>query len=256
MKYFFSDKTSFQSSASTSITKPFLALCFLLVFLIAQTPLIAGANDPDSAALEQLTHGDILIDAQDVGNIKFVTGKMIINEPPSKVWPIMTNPFEFKGKISPRVKSIEVITDKADMSVLKMTINYTFLFPHASYVVESHYVPNSHIEFKRVDGIFKDFRGSWHIEALDGGSKTQLTYSMYVDPGFAIPQWLVREAIKMELPRTLMALRSRIVAISDNNEAPESRSIMAATHSPTCLAPETAILALPIIAPTVQIKKD
>jgi hypothetical protein len=54
---------------------------------------------------------------------------------------------------------------------------------------------------------------------------------MYVDPGFPVPQWIIREGVKTELPRTLMALRKRVKAVCMRTEAMESQTILAATVS-------------------------
>jgi hypothetical protein len=183
---------------------------------------------------EQLEKGQVVVGLKDVGSTKYVVGKILINEPPEKVWPIMVNPFEFQGKISPRTKKVEVFTDEANLSVMKMTMDTSpvpFL-PQMSYTVESRYEQNDkggRIEFRRIAGVVKDFRGCWDMAPFDGGTKTELTYSMYIDPGFFLPQWIVREGVKGELPRTLTALRKRIDDVYEGADRPERQTIVAAT---------------------------
>ena len=65
----------------------------------------------------------------------------------------------------------------------------------------------------------------------DGGTKTELTYSMFIDPGFFLPQWIVREGVKGELPRTLSALRQRIKDVYEGEESPERKTIVAANRA-------------------------
>jgi carbon monoxide dehydrogenase subunit G len=188
----------------------------------------------ENLELQQLEKGQVVVGLKDVGNTKYVTGKILINEPPEKVWPIMVNPFEFQGKISPRTKKVEVFTDEANLSVMKMTMDTSpvpFL-PQMSYTVESRYEQSDkggRIEFRRIAGVVKDFRGCWDMAPADGGTKTELTYSMYIDPGFFVPQWIVREGVKGELPRTLSALRDRINGVYEGEERPERQTIVAAT---------------------------
>lgn len=184
----------------------------------------------DKAKLEK---GEVVVGMRDVGVTKFVTGKIIIEHSPEKVWPIMVNPFEFKGKISPRVKKVEVVTDQTNLSVLRMTMDTAPipLLPQLNYTVESRYEQSEkggRIEFKRIAGTLKDFRGYWDMSPTANGTKTELTYSMYLDPGFFLPQWIVREGVKSELPRTLQALRTRIKAVYEEQERPESHTILAA----------------------------
>ncbi len=192
---------------------------------------LAGAAVPEISFQQRLERGEVVVGLKDVGSTKFVTGSMIINEPPDRVWPIMVNPFEFLGKISPRMKEVEVVTDKANLSVLKVTLDVT-LIPHFTYIVESRYENSARIEFKRIGGVLKDFRGLWEMSPACNGARTQLTYSMYIDPGFPVPQWIIREGVKAELPRTLLALRKRVGAVCEDSAALEPHTILAAvvTH--------------------------
>jgi hypothetical protein len=188
----------------------------------------------ESEEKEKLEKGQIVVGLKDIGSTKYVTGKILINESPEKVWPIMVNPFEFQGKISPRTKKVEVFTDEANLSIMKMTMDTSPIpfLPQMSYTVESRYEQNEkggRIEFRRMAGIVKEFRGCWDMAPADGGRKTELTYSMYIDPGFFMPQWIVREAVKNELPRTLTALRKRIDGVYEGEEKPERQTIVAAT---------------------------
>jgi hypothetical protein len=218
-----------------------LALAFSLSASLAFAAPLAVAPDSTHSVVhaaehvqrEQLDKGLVVVGVKDIGKTKFVTGKILIHEPPEKVWPIMVNPFEFQGKISPRTKKVEVFTDEANLTVMKMTMDTSPLpfMPEISYTVESRYEHNEkggRIEFRRMAGVVKDFRGCWDMAPADGGTKTELTYSMYIDPGFFLPQWIVREGVKGELPRTLTALRQRIKDVYEGEERPERQTIVAA----------------------------
>jgi len=126
-----------------------------------------------------------------------------------------------------------MVTDEANLSVMKMTMDTSPLpfLPQLSYTVESRYEKTEkggHIEFRRVGGMIRDFRGYWDMASADGGTKTELTYSMYIDPGFFVPQFIVREGVKGELPRTLTALRKRINGVYEGEERLERQTIVAA----------------------------
>ncbi|CAN5333809.1 hypothetical protein BH11CYA1_BH11CYA1_13850 [soil metagenome] len=200
------------------------------------SPSEEQARVEEKNTLEKLNRGEVVVGLKGVGAQKFVTGRIIIDQPPDKVWPIMVNPFEFRGRIAPRVKDVEVVTDQTNLSVLKMTLDTAPIpfLPKLAYTVESRYEltdRGGRIEFKRIAGTLKDFRGFWDMSPADGGAKTELTYSMYIDPGFFVPQWIVREGVKGELPRTLLALKKRIKAVYEEQETPEKHTILAANHS-------------------------
>ncbi len=199
----------------------------LTVIMFAPLPLF-GRNSSDAGSIqERLERGEVVVSIKDVGNTKYVTGQVLINEPPDKVWPIMVNPFEFQGKITPRMKTVEVMADQANRSVLKVTLD-VLLIPHFTYTVESLYQSGESVKFRRIGGMLKDFRGSWIMVPANGGSKTELTYCMYIDPGFLLPQWMIREGVKNELPKTLIALRQRVSAVSQHKAVKERRTILAA----------------------------
>ena len=178
---------------------------------------------------------------KNVGESRYVTGSVIINEPPERVWPIVSNPFEFKGRISPRMKEVQMMVDKRERSVMRVEMDVV-LIPHFNYVVESLYDNNEKIEFHRVGGTLKDFKGTWEMKPLEDG-KTELSYSMFMDPGFFVPQWIMREGVKSELPHTLDAVRKRVMAVSHDQEKPEAHTIVAAafTHHNASIAGKPAV---------------
>ncbi len=207
------------------------AIFLILATVVCSLPLLAKGSTniycDQNNVKERLERGEVVVGLKDVGDTKYVEARVLINEPPDKVWPIMVNPFEFQGKISPRMKTVEVMADQTNRSVLKVTLD-VLLIPHFNYVVESLYENGESIEFHRVGGMLKDFRGSWVMSPLDGGNKTELTYCMYIDPGFPVPQWIIREGVKNELPKTLNALRKRVSAVSEHPSSKERRTILAA----------------------------
>jgi hypothetical protein len=218
-----------------------LVPALLIVSFLTGLPLMARSSASDLTVEQRLQRGEVVVGMKEVGASKFVTGTVLINEPPERVWPIMVNPFEFLGKISPRMKHVEVVKDQAELSVLKITLDVV-LIPHFTYVVESKYENGARVSFRRISGILKDFKGAWEVQPAEGGSKTALTYSMYVDPGFPVPQWMVREGVRSELPRVLMALRTRINAVCEGVETPEPRTILAAAISHVSSGHHTAPL--------------
>ncbi len=166
----------------------------------------------------KLKGGEVLTSFSEDGDKKFVTGRIMIDDAPEKVWKVMVNPFEFERKISPRMSKVEVIEDEESKTVLRCSMEIGFFIPSVTYMVESHYEKFSHVVFRRVGGMFKDFHGSWILIAHDNSTRTEIRYSMYIDTGMPVPKWLVREAVKMELPKTLTALRTRVFAISDRRK--------------------------------------
>lgn len=219
-----------------SVSRIFCA--FLALSILFTAPVFAETENcsaPDAVQEkkihDRLDKGEIVVGLENIGSMRFVTGRVLIDQPPEKVWPIMVNPFEFQKKITPRMKSVDVVLDKISKSVLKVTMD-AFPIPDLTYEVESNYMRTEHgarIDFHRTAGTLKDFRGHWIMNPSHHGKKTELIYSMYLDPGFFVPQWIVRQGVKGELPKTLEALRKRIAEVYENNQSLEKKSIVAAT---------------------------
>ncbi len=205
-----------------------LALLVVLFALTAMLPGNADNLDRTAADSEKLAKGEVVVGLKNVGNLRYVTGTILLDHTPEQVWPVMVNPYEFKGKISPRMKTVDVVLDKEDESILRVTLDIGFLIPNFTYTVDSKYQRNERIDFKRLGGTLKDFSGSWQMKPADNGNKTELTYSMYVDPGFFVPQWIMREGVKVELPSTLTLLRKRLDNVYGHQIALEPQTILAA----------------------------
>ena len=205
-------------------------LALLSVFFVLSTFLTQSASSADRALTdaEKLAKGEVIVGLRNVGTVRYVTGTILLDHSPEQVWPVMVNPYEFQGKISPRMKTVEVMLDKEDESILRVTLDLGFFIPNFTYTVDSKYSRNERIDFKRLGGTLKDFSGSWEMKPADNGTKTELTYTMYVDPGFFVPQWIMREGVKVELPTTLTALRKRLDGVYQHQNALEPKSILAA----------------------------
>lgn len=211
------------------LTTGHLAVILVLIMPI-ESAQARSYSDFSSRNEQRLEHGDVVLKTESQGEYKHIIGTIDIDEPAEKIWPIIVNPYEFQKSIFPRMTEIDLLRDEPDITLMKVTVDCG-LVPSISYVVESRYVRNQRIDFKRIDGIPKEFNGYWHIQPLNNGTKSRVTYCLYVNPGIPLPQWLVREALKVELPRTLRALRKRVLSVCENGHTPAKQTIVAARCS-------------------------
>ena len=215
----------------------FLSFLFVFCLLFTQPADCRYFKNHNLSVTERLDKGEVVVGLKEIGKKKFVTGRVWIPYSLDKVWPIMVNPYEFKSNISPGMRDLEVITDTANMSVLKVTAKYPIPLPipPISYTVQSNYShspDNSLVEFKRVGGALKDFHGFWRAKSICHGTKTEIFYSMYIEPGFFVPQWIIRRGVSGQLPDTLNSLRKRIKSIYSTHSPREKQSITATAQLP------------------------
>jgi ribosome-associated toxin RatA of RatAB toxin-antitoxin module len=194
---------------------------------------IVGEMQPHPANASLLVEPTATVTCRAVGNTEFVIGHIRVQAPAEKVWPILANPYEFEEKISPRFTTVQVLCDKKEMSVLRCKVDIGCLLPAINYTVQSTYNHTRSIAFRSIAGDFKDFRGSWTVVPSASGKSCDVTYSIYVVPGIPVPQWVVRQAVKAELPHTLEGLRRRVESVCEGLERPVRRTISAARSSNT-----------------------
>ena len=46
---------------------------------------------------------------------------------------------------------------------------------------------------------------------MPNSGQTLVRYRVFLDPGFWVPQWLVRTSLKADLPAVLTALRTKVL---------------------------------------------
>lgn len=209
----------------------------LTLLMVLSQPGWAQRGDLALEVGSRLGRGDVVVTCSVSEDTRYVTGRIHIDQPPDRVWRILVNPFEFEGKIFPRMKQVEVIVDKPEISVMKCSVDICAVLPRISYVVESRY-HDGKVDFRRVSGVPREFRGYWQVAPVAGGARSEVTYSLFVDPGIPCPQWIVREAVRVELPKTLTALRERVMNVYSAHVDPEPRSIVAAANAVRCVASE------------------
>ncbi len=190
----------------------------------------ASAPEQDNLALfvqqlpgsekDRLSHGEVVVEVKEVGTEKIVSGRILLDEPVEKIWPILANPYEFKNGIYPRMHKVDILEDRKDHSRMRCSIELGKLLPDIVAVVDTDYVQGKSIDFHKVGGTLKGLTGGWTLTPQAGG-KTEVTYWMNIDPGFLVPAWIIRQGIKMELPNTLKAVRHRLDELhKDGKPAP------------------------------------
>ena len=197
------------------------------VFILAFLNLNQNSYALKDYSLAYSSDNNVTISLTQYGQKKFVTGVIIIDKSPKEIWPILTNPYEYKEQINQHLKKVEVELDNFNKSILKCDLEYCFILPKITYVVESYYEPYSKISFKSISGTLKDFEGIWELESIKGTKFSKVSFAMYIDPGIPVPAFIVRQGIRFELPNTLLSLKHRIHQIYDEHAKYSQKNIKA-----------------------------
>lgn len=123
------------------------------------------------------------------------------------VWSLLTSCVD-AVKLVPGLVDCTVVRTAPDRSwqLIRQVIDYSWYVPRLTFVFKAHYRYPERISIERVSGDLKVLRSGWDLE--EDGDFTIAHYSLTLAPGFWVPHWLVRVALRHDLPKMLRALRS------------------------------------------------
>ncbi|MEP6884134.1 MAG: SRPBCC family protein [Gammaproteobacteria bacterium] len=90
---------------------------------------------------------------------------------------------------------------------IRHVLDYSWYLPKLTYEIRASYDQPSRVSIERISGDLRILRGSWVLDS--DGDYTIAHYAIDLAPGFWVPRWIVRAALKRDLPKMLRALRTR-----------------------------------------------
>jgi ribosome-associated toxin RatA of RatAB toxin-antitoxin module len=188
----------------------------MLVILLLGTS-VAGAGEWlfSDAELQQLAAGEVLVSASVAGSGSDIQGAVQIQAPPETIFRVMTDCAQALEYV-PHLEHCAVLDSAEDGSwqVFEQRIDYSWLLPPAHYVFRADYEPYTRIRTHHIRGDFRENRGVWELHPTPDGASTIVTYQAHVVPQFFVPRWMLRSALRRDLPEMLRRLRERSENIS------------------------------------------
>jgi hypothetical protein len=96
---------------------------------------------------------------------------------------------------------------------IRQVMNYSWYLPKLSYQIHVTYDTPSKISIERISGDVRILKGAWVLQGE--GDYTVAHYVVDLEPGFWVPHWLVRSVLRHDLPKLLLALRTRAETIEN-----------------------------------------
>jgi len=182
----------------------------LLIFVVF---LAAGTARAANPAADASSGNDIAISvsldpAEQSGS---ASATVRIHAPRDVVWSLITSCPE-SVRMVPGLEVCDVVETAPDQSWQKIRhiMNYSWYLPKLTYLVRATYDPPSRVSIERISGDLRTIRGSWELKS--DGDYTIAHYMVDLAPGFWVPNWIVRSALRKDLPKMLRALRARAEA--------------------------------------------
>jgi hypothetical protein len=172
-------------------------------------------------AKEAEQHGDIEVGVMldPGGQSGRASATVRIHAQRETVWPIIKSCTE-AVKLVPGLISCDVLETAPDQSwqIIRHVLTYSWFVPKLTYQIRANYEFPSSVSVERISGDLSVLKGSWYLQS--DGEDTIAHYGVQLSPGFWVPRWLVRSALRRDLPKMLRALRAR--AESKQRQGPES----------------------------------
>ena len=124
------------------------------------------------------------------------------------VWALITDCSEAL-KMVPGLAACEVLETGPNGSWqrLRHVLDYSWFIRKLTYQIRATYEKPSRVSIERISGDLETLRVQWTLQS--DGDYTIAHYAVELAPGFWVPRWLVRSALKHDLPKMLRALRAR-----------------------------------------------
>jgi len=166
----------------------------------------ANAPDPDNSDIQV---GVVLDSNEQSGSAK---ATVRIHASRETVWSLITSCPEAL-KLVPGLVVCDVLETSPDKTrqIIRHVMNYSWYVPKLTYELRATYDKPTRVEVVRTAGDLKTLNVSWTLHTE--GDETVARYAVDLAPGFWVPRWLVRVALKHDLPKMLSALRARAESI-------------------------------------------
>jgi hypothetical protein len=183
----------------------------IAIVLLSFAACAAAAAELDQ---ESAQHGDIEVavklDAAEHSGTANATVR--IHARREVVWSLITSCAEALHLV-PGLVACDVLETAPDRSWqrIRHVIDYSWYVPKLTYEIRATYDRPTRVSIERVSGDLRILKGSWVLQA--DGDYTIAHYAVDLAPGFWVPRWVVRAALRRDLPKMLRALRARAEAV-------------------------------------------
>jgi hypothetical protein len=163
-------------------------------------PMALGQNE-----MTRLSEGQVLVNSVE-SEKGFVQAAILLDVPVEKVWALIVD-CPTAAKSIRNLKRCTILEHHKGWDIIEQQVNLSWLLPDINCRFRADYTELQQIHFKTISGDLKELEGRWVFQRAGGGGKTILLYSVYVNPGFFIPQWVVQLLLKDDLPDLLISIR-------------------------------------------------
>jgi hypothetical protein len=191
---------------------PFLVKPILLLRLACITGLfclsVFSLFNPQSVVAKPLSSSKG-VTVKEVGN-NAVQATLYVERPISQVYDVIRQTEKVLEK-DPTFESVAVIKKLgAHSELVHYKQKVSPFLPAYVYTSQVDYTPNKGTKFHRVSGSFKAMDGSCQLVATENPNLTKIVYTLRVALDMPLPQGIINQLLKHDLPRSLNLMKAAI----------------------------------------------
>jgi ribosome-associated toxin RatA of RatAB toxin-antitoxin module len=148
-------------------------------------------------------------------DMKELQAYAIIKAPAAKLWAIISKCADYH-KTMPSIDKSKQISVKNGVIRCEIQVDLPFPFDDLRSVTDAKHKEKPGEFYQRswslVEGDYTINRGSWRLQAIDGGKHTYIRYIVHVEPKTSIPDFIKSMAQKSKIPDMFEHLREKVGA--------------------------------------------
>ena len=158
--------------------------------------------------------------AEEGSNISWGHAVAVIDQPMDEVFPVVVDYANYVH-FMPNFTKSKVLAQRGNRAMVYMEVSVasgTFTLWGQLKLSESPAEGDTRvIEARLLDGNLDAFSASWRLTPVDGGSRTQVDFKIYVDPDMPLPSSVFSRENERAAGNTLRALRTRVIATTERS---------------------------------------
>ena len=192
------------SRSKDNVRSLVLLAAWLLVGSAVRADIVTEAEQHDDI--------DVRVVLDSAGQSGHAIGTVRIHARREVVWSLIRSCAE-APKLVPGLIACNVLKTAPDQSwqIIRHVLDYSWYLPKMTYEIRATYDYPARISIERISGDLSVLKASWHLES--DGEYTIAHYEVELVPGFWVPHWMVRIALRHDLPKLLRALRARAESV-------------------------------------------
>ncbi|MEL7487434.1 MAG: SRPBCC family protein [Pseudomonadota bacterium] len=186
-------------------------LSYPAVSMLALLTTPASAFDLTAEDMAALQRGDVLVRTVKSENGRRVEAAIEIENTTAAIWSVMTD-CAAAPRFVPNLQRCEVTDSAADgaWEIIEHEVKYSWIAPKTVYRFRADYEAERHIRIERISGDLRRLEGDWRLTPSADDESVIVTYSVNLEPGVPVPGFIVRRALRKDVPAVLEALREQV----------------------------------------------